>query len=54
MAKGSQPFAGVRGVPEKLLLLLLLAACDGKQKPEDQLGLRPKPQVKGATLDNPA
>jgi hypothetical protein len=32
IAKGGQPFAGVRGVPEKIFFLLFLAATGGEKK----------------------
>jgi len=43
IAKGGQPFAGVRGVPEKLLVLFLLAAAGGGQgKGKSETPLKPR------------
>ncbi len=40
--RGRQPSAGVRGVPEKHLFLLLLAACGGREEKE-AIGDTPSP-----------
>jgi len=49
----AQPFAGVRGVPEKLLLLLLARRRRRRARRKKKVGHSPTPQVKGRALDNP-
>ena len=44
--KGQPPFAGVRGVPEKPLFLLLLAAAGGEEGGKEAWG-HPKPRQGG-------
>ena len=53
IVKGCTLDLGFGAAPQRTFHLVLVA-CGDKHQMEGKLGRSPKPQVKGATLDNPA